>query len=153
MGHSPVLTPHLVVYSTEGISHMQGMHSSGKAWTGWLGWPKTGGKWNGRDSPAAWEMHFSLVGVFTSLCFISGLLWESGGVAGWQQAPAGNHRHGHLGSAGKRLSDKLLFHSSFLRASLPVSLINVFCVGAFVCVYLSVCLPWPLYLHLLLRES
>lgn len=39
---------------------------------------------------------------------VSGLLRESGGVAGQQQAPAGNHRHVCAGHTGKTLRGHFL---------------------------------------------
>lgn len=114
------------------------------------------------------EIRIFFSGIFTSFCSILGLLWESGGMAGRQQAPAGNHRHGHLGSAGRWFGDKWFFPSSICFASLPFLFPFLLCVcfGAFVCVCLSsnklekrkkkkeknVCIQWPLWHHPLLRK-
>lgn len=51
------------------------------------------------------EFHLIIYKVrthFRSISSILGLLRESGGMAGWQQAPTGNHWDGHLGSAGRK---------------------------------------------------
>lgn len=56
------------------------------------------------------KMHVSLkMHIFIGLCPTSGLFRESGGMAGREQAPAGNHRHGHLGRAGRNEKCFLFF--------------------------------------------
>lgn len=104
--------------------------------------------------------------------FFSGLLRESGGMAGRQQAHAGNHRHGHLGGAGKRLDDRLFFPPPFFPPPLllshlfssPVFLLFALCLRAFVCVCLSgkfkkknkinknACIQWPMCHSLVPRK-
>lgn len=130
MGNSFVLTPHLVVHSTKGIPH-----NVRDAF-----FPKKKKKRElNSDVISCWKSAFFFSGIFTSFCSILGLLWESGGMAGRQQAPAGNHRHGHLGSAGRWFGDKWFFPSSICFASLPFLFPFLLCVccGAFVCVCLS----------------
>lgn len=99
---------------------------SEKVWAGW---------WH--DSPGILKMHISLkMHIFIGFCPTSGLFWESGGMAGWQQAPAGNHRHGHLGRAGKNEN----FCSSSIISSPLFSLVELkcFCLPA----VLTCTRPW-----------
>lgn len=110
---------------------------SEKAWAEW---------WH--DSPGILKMHISLkMHIFIGFRPTSGLFWESGGMAGWQQAPAGNHRHGHLGRAGK---NENFFYIFFLTTWLLLHYFFSFMLSCWIKMFLSTCRP---YMHKTLDPS
>lgn len=95
-----------------------------KVWAGW---------WH--DSPGILKMRTSLkMHIFIGFCPTSGLFWESGGMAGWQQAPADNHRHGHLSRAGRNENFFLFVFFSQLCSS-------SFMLSCWIKIFLSTCHP------------
>lgn len=89
------------------------------------------------DSPGVLEMHISLkMHIFIGFCPTSGLFRESGAMAGWQQAPAGNHRLGHLGRAGR---NEKFFWVFFLTTLLLLSFTLSLC--CWIEMFLSTCCP------------